>query len=84
MEWEPAPTPPAPPWSGGSGGERQHRLRMCVVYMLCDAGVEVNAVDGWGLTPLHYAARRGGCVDGGRGGECLSGRKVDVCVDARK
>ena len=40
---------------------------MCIVYMLCDVGVEVNAVDGCGSTPLHHAARRG--VLGGRGRE---------------
>lgn len=54
-------TPPHPPWAWASepSQERLHRARMAIVYMLCDAGVDVNGQDASGLTPLHYAARRG-------------------------
>lgn len=54
-------TPPHPPWAWASepSKERHHRARMAIVYMLCNAGVDVNGRDACGLTPLHYAARRG-------------------------
>ncbi|ROT76982.1 hypothetical protein C7M84_004395 [Penaeus vannamei] len=55
--------PTHPPWSWAwacdPSLERHHRARMAIVYMLCDAGVDVNGRDASGLTPLHYAARRG-------------------------
>ncbi|KAG7172241.1 Ankyrin repeat and protein kinase domain-containing protein 1-like 1, partial [Homarus americanus] len=54
-------TPPHPPWAWASepSQERHHRARMAIVYMLCDAGVDINGRDASGFTPLHYAARRG-------------------------
>nr|XP_053647664.1 uncharacterized protein LOC128699147 [Cherax quadricarinatus] len=54
-------TPPHPPWAWARepSQERHHQARMAIVYMLCDAGVDINGRDASGLTPLHYAARRG-------------------------
>ncbi|KAK7074226.1 hypothetical protein SK128_022162 [Halocaridina rubra] len=61
---EAASIPPRPPWAWESDLqlERYHRARMAIVYMLCDSGIDVNGLDASGLTPLHYAARRGDAV----------------------